>query len=323
MAMKHPGFLLLLLFAAITALPADEKAPPLRTLLIQKRRYADLTDLAARYRLPFLAAEKQWSFGTNANQLKLFPEKRDARFNNIRIVPSFAPTVRNGICCLSAVDVNTLVNPLFTARKPHRHKILRIVLDPGHGGKDHGAIGTLTNEKKITLRLAKKTAELLKANGYTVHLTRESDLFLALADRPAKAAKLEADLFVSIHVNAAANRTISGVETFALTPAGAPSSNGSEVVNRRYAGNAFDFNNLLLAYHIQKSLLARTSAVDRGIKRARFAVLRDLKCPGVLAEVGFITNAAEERKLADDAYLDKLARAIADGILSYHKSLLK
>ena len=79
--------------------------------------------------------------------------------------------------------------------------------------------------------------------------------------------------------------------------------------------------NIVLAYNVQRSLLARTGATDRGVKRARFAVLRDIRCPGVLIEVGFLSNLQEERNLNSASYIEKLARGIADGVIKYHHSL--
>lgn len=309
----------LLILSAFFSVAAE--APEVRTIWTLNRRYTNLSDLAKRYRMQFSRGNSSWNFGNRFGMLKLYPDKRDARFNNVRIIPSFAPLLRNGVAYLSAVDVNTLLNPFFTTKKPHKHKIYRIVIDPGHGGKDHGAIGRITREKNITLQLAKMVEKSLEASGYAVTLTRTSDVYLGLSERPARANRADADLFLSLHVNAAADRSITGIETYALTPAGAPSSSSSTPTTAKVAGNEFDFNNILLAYYIQKTLLERTGAIDRGVKRARFAVLRDLKCPGVLVEIGFISNSAEERKLASTAYLDRLAKAISSGVIAYHRSL--
>lgn len=320
--MKRPvRALTFVLFLLAAFFSVAARAPEVRTIWTLNRRYTNLSDLAKRYRMQFSRDSSGWNFGNRFGILKLYPEKRDARFNNVRIVPSFAPLVRNGAAYASSVDVNTLINPFFTTKKPYKHKIYRIVIDPGHGGKDHGAIGRIAREKNITLQLAKLVEKSLEANGYAVTLTRTTDTYLGLAERPARANRADADLFISLHVNAAADRSVSGIETYALTPVGAPSSASSTPTTSRAAGNEFDFNNVLLAYHIQKTLLERTGATDRGVKRARFAVLRDLKCPGVLVEIGFISNSAEERKLASSAYLDRLAKAISSGVIAYHRSL--
>ena len=87
------------------------------------------------------------------------------------------------------------------------------------------------------------------------------------------------------------------------------------------AGNRFDANNLLLAYSIQRALLGRTRAFDRGVKRARFAVLKDIAAPGVLVEVGFVSNPREERLMLDPGYRERIVRGIAEGIVIYHRTM--
>jgi N-acetylmuramoyl-L-alanine amidase len=200
------------------------------------------------------------------------------------------------------------------------HKIAKITLDAGHGGNDTGALGKRSKEKVLTLKITQRTAAILRACGYKVYLTRSSDKEVPLKTRAQLQRQHKSDLFVSIHINAAANRSVSGIETFALTSADAPSSMGkAEKISN--PANIRDGNNVLLAYHLQKALIGRTKAVDRGVKRARFVVLKDISAPGALVELGFISNAAEEGKLNQKDYVEKLARAIAEGIIAYHRSL--
>ena len=133
-----------------------------------------------------------------------------------------------------------------------------------------------------------------------------------------------ANMFLSIHCNAAANSSVSGVETFAMTPRWAPSTSGKKLSRSdgtAHPGNANDGWNQLLAYYIQRSLAAATKRPDRGVKRARFAVLRDLKMPGALIECGFITNPSEARSLGSAAYRQKIAEAVASAVYQYHKTL--
>ena len=165
-------------------------------------------------------------------------------------------------------------------------------------------------------------AAILRRCGYRVHLTRSRDSYVPLPERGLIQRRHGSDIFVSIHVNAAAGKELQGIEVFALTPAGAASTSGGAPSHNIFSGNLLDANNLLLAYQIQSSLLRRTGAVDRGVKRARFAVLRDISVPGVLVEVGFVSNPREERLLLDPGYREKIARGIAEGIIVYHRSLL-
>ena len=221
---------------------------------------------------------------------------------------------------VSRSDWQSTLRPLLSPGQVPTHKIARITLDAGHGGADTGARGRKSMEKNLTLRITLRVAEILRACGYKVSLTRKDDSTVRLEQRPQLQRRHRSDLFVSIHVNATDNRSVTGIETFALTPADAPSSHGKKELVRHPA-NCRDANNLLLAYCLQRAMIKRTGAADRGVKRARFAVLRDIAAPGALVEVGFISNEHEEDLLNRKEYTEKIARAIAEGIISYHRLL--
>ncbi len=316
--------LLVLLAAGALEAAAAPVAGQIRTTWANKRRYAVLEDIASRFRMRVARGAGLVTLTGTGGRLQLFPQKRHIFFDGVRLALAFAPfRSSNGLHYLSYLDYLKTVGPLVGGKKGYNHRIRTIVIDAGHGGKDRGAAGKLYTEKAITLKLARRVAQILQSYGYTVRLTRDSDRFLGLGERGNYAARQKADLFLSLHVNSASDRSVSGIESFCLTPAGASSTNSSTVDERSYAGNRLDPNNLLLAYQLQKALVARTGAEDRGVKRARFAVLRELNCPGVLLELGFISNAAEERRLGSAAYQEKLARAIAEGVVAYRRSLLK
>lgn len=285
------------------------------------RQYASLTDIARKYNLSLRRTVDRIDMRGQGTQLSFFPDKRYAYYNNVKFSLDFPAFVKGGRGYVSVSDLRSLIDPLLNGRNLYKQKLQTIVLDPGHGGKDCGALGKITQEKTINLRLAKRLAELLKRMGYNVVLTRNGDSTLALEQRTGIASQRKADLYISLHVNSAADRSITGIETFCLTPSGAASSNGGTPDYRRLSGNRFDSNNIMLAYCMQRNLLVKTGAEDRGVKRARFQVLRDVNCPAVLVEIGFISNRAEEQKMAGDAYLDTVSRAIADGITTYQRSL--
>ena len=165
-----------------------------------------------------------------------------------------------------------------------------VYLDPGHGGKDPGAIGNGYNEKDIVLRIALLTGELLSKH-VEVRYTRKTDVFIELSDRAKAANKANADLFVSFHNNAAANTGARGVETYV------------------YHGK-----DNTLAKNIQESVVnSGIFTANRGVKSADFAVVRETRMLSALVELGFITN-------KDDAHLlmtktDSIAMAVANGIL--------
>jgi N-acetylmuramoyl-L-alanine amidase len=174
-------------------------------------------------------------------------------------------------------------------------------------------------EKSLTLDLAKRVASRLEARGLSVVMTRTTDRTLELSDRTDFARRKQGDLFVSIHFNSAFN-SVSGIETYSLTPVGAASTSGGLEGRESYPGNRQDDENLWLVHCVHKSLLRVTGAEDRGARRARFQVLREAPCPAILVEAGFLSSASEERKILTTEYRDLLAKAIADGILTYKKS---
>ncbi len=171
-----------------------------------------------------------------------------------------------------------------------------VIIDPGHGGKDAGAIGLNgLQEKDIILRIGKKVASLLEQNGIKVIMTRDADYFVDLAPRVVMAEHVHADLFVSIHANSIDNN---------------PSANGLETYHydRGYR----------LAQVVHKSILqAIPTLKDRGVKRARFYVLRKNSMPAILIETGFVTGSEDNPRLANPEYDNRMAKAIVRGILQY------
>jgi N-acetylmuramoyl-L-alanine amidase len=210
---------------------------------------------------------------------------------------------------------------LFPPRSRRGERIKTICLDPGHGGKDPGNQEQRRLEKKFTLLLAQEVQRLLKEANFKVVLTRAEDAYLSLFERTELARKRGADLFLSLHFNAAQGNDVKGIETYCLTPAHASSTNargeGAETGPR--PGNKLDDRNLLLAYHLQRTMVKGVKAEDRGVRRARFFVLKTAEMPAALIEGGFMTDPEEGRKIADPAYSRQLARAIVDGLLAYKK----
>ena len=175
-------------------------------------------------------------------------------------------------------------------------------------------------KKEFTLEWANRLAVGVKRNGWTVRLTRTNDTDISLADRVAFAEKLNADLFISLHFNAPGS-TVSnpvGVETYCLTPQGMLSSFNhgySDDVTALFPNNAFDAQNLQLAVRLHRALLQVNGAADRGVRRARFmGVLRGQNRPAALVEGGYLSNPREARLIADPAYRQKLAEAIANAL---------
>ncbi|MFW6381150.1 MAG: N-acetylmuramoyl-L-alanine amidase, partial [Bacillota bacterium] len=173
-----------------------------------------------------------------------------------------------------------------------------IVLDPGHGGFDPGAVGPSgVQEKELTLELALATSDLLEDKGYNIVLTREKDEFLSLRERVKLANETQARLFVSVHINASHKNYSEGTETFL-----APAKSGESRV---------------LASQLQESLVGDLNLFDRGVKRENFYVIKYTEMPAALVEVAFISNPHEESLLSSDLFKRKAARSLARGIENY------
>ena len=171
----------------------------------------------------------------------------------------------------------------------------RIVIDAGHGGKDPGAVNNAKHEAVGALAIAKKVGTLLKQKGYAVKYTRSTDKFLSLSERCKISNQFDADAFISIHLNSAANKQATGIETWRYEKVGATTKS--------------------LASNVQTELIAATGARDRGVKTSTtLYVLKHTVAPAVLIECGFLSNNDEAKLLFASKYQDKIAQAIVKGI---------
>jgi len=222
-------------------------------------------------------------------------------------------------------------------------KIRRIVVDPGHGGHDSGAKGPNgILEKDVVLAIGLKLRDLLKEElGLDVVMTRSTDIFIPLEERTAIANKVNADLFVSVHANAALNHGASGIETYYLNLAKtekaaqlAAKENGTTLEKVSVLqGILFDLmanyklnDSAHLADDVQRSLHSRirkrhADVRNLGVKQGPFYVLVGATMPSILVETAFVSNPQEEARLADPAYQDQTAEGIMEGIRSYISSL--
>jgi N-acetylmuramoyl-L-alanine amidase len=290
---------------------------------IHGMRYVYLKDVAKYYGMNLQVGNKVCEMRNRSTNASFVYNKREGMLNGVKVNYMFPPFVSGTEPMISEFDFNMLLEPVIRSAAP-RHKVGVIVIDPGHGGKDKGADGRIYSEKYLNLQIARKLKDVLRSKGYIVILTRDKDVFIDLAARSGKASAMKADLFVSIHCNSIGRGVspVNGIETFSLTPEGAPSTADAKARNAyKQNGNANNKNNFLLAYNIQKNILRSTGATDRGLKHARFAVLKDAPCPAVLVETGFLSNLQEERNLGTSAYQNRLAFGIADGIISYHHAM--
>jgi N-acetylmuramoyl-L-alanine amidase len=200
-------------------------------------------------------------------------------------------------------------------------RIKTVVLDPGHGGVEKGAASSYGNEKDFTLDVALKLRPLLQAKGFQVVMTREKDELVPLHERARIANATRDSIFVSIHFNATDyNGAATGFEIYSLTPRGAPSTSDNALLERflnMQAGSPVDAPSVILSTSVYHAMLGHMPEFDRGVKRARFAVLRLTSIPAILVEGGFLTEREESRLIARPEWRAKLAQAIAIGIENY------
>ncbi len=314
---KRLGAFSLLTFAALR----------LKALSIKGIDYISISRVAKRFGMSYktLEAKKRQAVYSKSISLEFTVHKRDISIAGRKVWLGFPIAEADGMLYVSESDFEKTLSPiLFPNIENKIVPLAHIVIDPGHGGKDVGALNTKlnTNEKTTVLDISHKLAAILRTRNYKVTLTRTTDVFVDLHSRPVLANKWGADMFLSIHCNAA-SPVVDGVETFALTPAGQSSTNVATNLGDKSActGNKYDAWNALLAFYIQGEISAATASPDRGVKRARFAVLTDINCPAVLIETGFISNMPEGKRLMSNDYRQKLAKSIADGVTRYQNTI--
>ncbi|MCX8640816.1 N-acetylmuramoyl-L-alanine amidase [Gilliamella sp. B3172] len=241
-------------------------------------------------------------------------------------------------------DLTQKQSQIKTTTNKNKNAPVVVVLDPGHGGEDPGAIGyKKTREKDIVLQIARRTYNLLKKEpNIKVYMTRNEDVFIPLNVRVAKARSLHADLFISIHADAFTNRSVKGSTVFALSTKGASSSAASYLAQTQNkadqiggvsrSGDKYLDNTILDLVQkttlsngvlLGNAILNRMKVVNQlhkpSIEKAGFAVLKAPDIPSVLVETAFISNINEEKKLKTASFQNQISKAILNGIKDYLK----
>jgi len=296
------------------------------TARFRDNSYVRLTEWARWQGLEmrWLKRDESFQLAKSGTRMQFTVDSREASFNGVQIWLLLPLTTRNGNLYLSQLDIDSTFRPLLSPPRIERGKEIRtICLDAGHGGKDPGNRVADRQEKNGVLRLALELRDQLRKAGFKVMLTRATDSFLELSDRPAMARRAGADLFLSLHFNAAvaASNEARGSEVYAMTPVGASSTNarGEGAKAGSFPGNRTDDRNLLLAFQIQESLVSQLASADRGVRRARFEVLREASMPAALIEAGFLSHPVEGKRILTSEYRRQMARAIVSGIQSYKR----
>jgi N-acetylmuramoyl-L-alanine amidase len=263
-----------------------------------------IDQLAARLGLTVQKAGSPYYELTNANNRVLLFTYKNGRVyvNGKAVCPIGTITETNGSTYVSQLLIPEIRANLDTSYTPkvvtptYRTASGTVVVDPGHGGKKPGAQSVLGYwEKGVNLEISHKLAQHLRKAGVNVVMTRENDSHVTLEGRAALANRINADLFVSIHCNTISKSSYRGFIIFTARSASWTSKKTAKNISRS---------------------LSKVNVPSRGLQNQDFKVLVQTRCPAVLVECGFMTNHEEARLLTESWYQDKLARAIADGIIN-------
>lgn len=305
--------------------PKQDASPDWKIVKYEGRDYLSLENIAKFYRLRgnFTPAEGRVYVSNGRYSLEVKGESRAILINGVTQWISFPVRYQDGQMLISRFDLAKTIEPslrphLISQLKPFKN----IVIDAGHGGHDKGAASPMGWEKDYNLLVSKELKTLLEKRGFKVVMTRDTDVFLPLEERARRANQVPDSIFICVHFNASGDNSNSatGFEVFALAPRGAPATHDEYTYADLLAslpGHDHENASLGLATSIQHSLLGNLQEFDRGVKRARFAVLKLVKSASVLIEGGFLSNAENGKQIHDPIWRRGLAESIADGIEAY------
>jgi N-acetylmuramoyl-L-alanine amidase len=295
-----------------------------QVIKVDGRDYLSVDNISKFYGLPAEVVPSGAKIQSDAadHPLEFVSGSREAIINGARSWLCFPLIEQDGKSLVARTDVAKTIEPLV---RPHRvpdvGKVQTVVLDPGHGGHDKGQVSRYGAEKDFALDVARKLRTILQGKGLRVIMTREGDYFVPLEVRAKIANSASNSIFVSIHFNASGDDpNATGFEIFSFTPRGAPSTSDRNVAAGAFnmqPGSSMDAQSMALSACVYHSVLGQLREYDRGIKRARFAVLRLTKVPAVLIECGFLTERGETKLISNKDWRAKLAGAIGIGIENY------
>ncbi len=310
----------------LAVLPCLALAEDWKIIRAGERDYVSFANVAQFYGFPqYTSVSRTVSLRDDRRGIRAQAGTSEFFINGVRFFSDYPLLARGEQNLISAIDVARIIEPVLRPNKISDGKeIDTVVLDPGHGGDDSGTAGPRGNEKTYALDVALSAREQLLRAGFKVEMTRSADQHVSLEERVAFANRFPHALFISIHFNSA--EAGSGVETYTLAPAGVPSNASTEnhpaaLDSQWYQGNAHDPANIALAAAVQGAILSRVSVFDRGVRHARFEVVRDIGIPAVLVELGFLSDPVEGARIATPQYRRQLGQAIAQAATTYHKAV--
>jgi N-acetylmuramoyl-L-alanine amidase len=311
--------------SAPTSTAASQRQGEWTLYRLDGRDYVTMENVADFYGLGSLQHTPPNSFSCGLGQRRFRCDLNSKEFfiNDLKFILSY-PIVENlGSPCISRMDLTKLIEPVMRPSRIKGAEIIKtVVLDAGHGGHDNGAWSPYGHEKQFTLDVVYRAQKLLEIQGYRVVLTRTSDTFIPLYDRARVANHCDNAIFISVHFNSGGAGT--GLETYTLAPRGVPSmmADGPSVNDLvPNPGNINDAQNMALATATHAAQVVRTKLYDRGIKRARFVVLRETTIPAVLLEGGFLSNSYDAKIIAMPEYRQQMAASIVTAVNNYRRAV--
>ena len=290
------------------------------------REYVTLHSFCMFYGFGYVAPSGNDRFvarNTAGHSISLKLGNSDAYLDGVHYVLSFPIEGGDRDWLVSRMDVIKLFEPILRPTElAGRHTIRGVVIDAGHGGSDNGAGSRFGNEKTYTLDTANRLAKILNDAGLKTVFTRRTDVFVDLYERAHIASLYPDYAFVSLHYNSAAEEA-RGLETYCLSPRGAASTSSRYLTRgdiQKLPGNNDDTQNILLASMVHSEIIKlnpNDSTADRGVKRARFVVIKQNVLPAILVEGGFVSNHMEAARVNQPDYRQKLAGAIARGLIKF------
>lgn len=290
------------------------------------RRYVPMEDVAAFYKMNMPATSSdRFRLEAPGRSIEGADNGRNVYINGVKYALCFPIVSQGGQTLISAMDVVKIIEPILRPQKIKNASSVRtVILDAGHGGIDSGATGALGKEKDATLDVVIRAKKLLQENGYQVRCTRLTDFLVPLEKRAQFANRHANAIFVSVHFNKSNRGEATGLETYCLAPRGVPSMDEENLSYSDYVqhpGHANDPANIALATTVHAALVRNLGLTDRGVKRARFVVIKNVTIPGILIEGGFMSGAPDARLIATPEYRQRIAQCILEGVNRYKEAV--
>lgn len=309
------------------SLPASAGATEWNVIQHQGRDYVSFGNVAEFYHFgEYSHANRTVSLRSDRRGIRAQADSSEIYINGVRFFTHLPIVTEGRESLISALDVGKIIEPVL---RPSRIKgaqpVETVILDPGHGGTDQGTMNRWGTEKGFALDVAMTAREQLLRAGFKVEMTRTTDVGVSLDDRVDFANRFANAVFVSIHFNSASGG--SGVESYSLAPEGVPSNatpgenHASALDLQRYPGNEQDGQNIALSAAVHAAVLSRVAPFDRGVRHARFKILRNIKVPALLVEGGFLSDPEEGQRIATAQYRQQLGAAIAQGVQAYNTAV--